>query len=321
MRDAVGAVMGPMEMTYADKDEDFDGWLRATDVGALRIVHGSAPRGTFTRTWRLIGRSDPALFGLWMPREHGWVLEQDGRRATLRAGEFAFVDLSRPFRTSGAMHDFASVVLPRALLPLGAQATRRLTGVGFSGERPDGALVSALVGRLVGHIDAYSGAGAARVGSALLDLITSTLTARLGRSATSGDATGNDVLRLRINAFIEERLGDPDLSPATIAAAHHVSLRQLYKLFAYDGRTVAAWVRRRRLERSRSDLIDPALRDRPVGAVAARWGMTDPASFNRAFRALFGVPPGMYRRLSMRQQRLCTSDQRVDGGGRATLAT
>jgi AraC-like DNA-binding protein len=316
MRDAVGAVLGPMNMTYVDKEEDFDGWLRATDVGALRIVHGSAPRGVFTRTWRLIGESDPALFGLWMPREHGWILEQDGHRATLRPGEFAFVNMSRPFRTSGAMHDFASVIFPRALLPLGLRETRRLTAVGFSGERPDAALVSTLVGQLAGDIEAYGGAGAARVGSALLELITSTLTARLGRSATRTDVTSPGVLLLRINAFIEEQLGDPDLTPARIAAAHHISLRQLYKLFASDGRTVAAWVRRRRLERSRSDLIDPALHGRPVNAIAARWGMTDPASFNRAFRDLYGVPPGMYRRLSTRHQPLCTptSEPRAAGG-------
>jgi AraC-like DNA-binding protein len=59
---------------------------------------------------------------------------------------------------------------------------------------------------------------------------------------------------------------------------------------------VAGWVRERRLERSRHDLLDPALAARPVSAIAARWGLVDPAHFSRLFRAAYGVPPLEYRR-------------------------
>lgn len=59
---------------------------------------------------------------------------------------------------------------------------------------------------------------------------------------------------------------------------------------------MAGWIRERRLERCRRDLLDPALAARPVGAVAARWGLVEPASFSRAFRAAYGLPPAAYRR-------------------------
>ncbi|HET6748267.1 MAG TPA: helix-turn-helix domain-containing protein, partial [Actinomycetes bacterium] len=87
----------------------------------------------------------------------------------------------------------------------------------------------------------------------------------------------------------------PGLAPETIAAAHHVSVRYLYKLFEAQGQGVAGQVRRRRLERCRRDLLDPALQARPVGAIGARWGLPDPASFSRAFRDAYGIPPGEYR--------------------------
>jgi AraC-like DNA-binding protein len=99
-----------------------------------------------------------------------------------------------------------------------------------------------------------------------------------------------------VHAFIEQRLADPALSPATIAGAHHVSVRYLYKLFEGRHRGVAGWIRERRLERSRRDLLDPALAARPVSAIAARWGLVDPAHFSRLFRAAYGVPPLEYRR-------------------------
>ena len=60
---------------------------------------------------------------------------------------------------------------------------------------------------------------------------------------------------------------------------------------------MAEWIRLRRLERCRRDLLDPALRWQPVSAIAARWGLTDPARFSRMFRSAYGVPRAEYRRL------------------------
>jgi AraC-like DNA-binding protein len=104
-------------------------------------------------------------------------------------------------------------------------------------------------------------------------------------------------LVVRIRDFIEEHLGDPALTPSTIAGAHHISLRYLHKLFETQEKTVAAWIRHRRLESCRRDLMNPAAQWRPVAAIAARWGFTDSASFNRMFRAEYGIPPGEFRRL------------------------
>jgi AraC-like DNA-binding protein len=120
--------------------------------------------------------------------------------------------------------------------------------------------------------------------------------ARLDREDEVAADTVQDALRRRVHAFIEQRLADPALSPAVIADAHHVSVRYLYKLFEGRHRGVAGWIRSRRLERSRRDLLDPALAARPVSAIAARWGLVDPAQFSRLFRAAYGTPPLEYRR-------------------------
>ncbi|WP_351233822.1 helix-turn-helix domain-containing protein [Streptomyces sp. NPDC002133] len=100
---------------------------------------------------------------------------------------------------------------------------------------------------------------------------------------------------LEIHAFIQQHLGEPDLSPGTIAAAHNISLCSLHRLFRDQGQTVAGWIRARRLERCRRVLADPLMHSTPVRAVAARWGFTDPAHFSRAFRAAYGHSPKDYR--------------------------
>ena len=58
---------------------------------------------------------------------------------------------------------------------------------------------------------------------------------------------------------------------------------------------MAGWIRRRRLECCRRDLSDPAQAERPVAAIAARWGFASPGDFSRAFRAVHGLPPAEYR--------------------------
>ncbi|MEU8542146.1 AraC family transcriptional regulator [Streptomyces sp. NPDC048717] len=108
-------------------------------------------------------------------------------------------------------------------------------------------------------------------------------------------ATRQSMLLSRVQAYVQEHLAAPDLTPDTIAAAHHISTRYLHRIFQQQGLTVAAWVRRQRLDRCRLDLADPSLGDLPVRRVAARWGFDEPASFTRAFRAAYGTTPGAFR--------------------------
>jgi len=82
-----------------------------------------------------------------------------------------------------------------------------------------------------------------------------------------------------IQSFIGDHLGDPGLSPGMIAAAHHISVRTLHKLYQVQDQTISASIHWRRLERCRQDLPGPALRDRPVSAVGARWGIPRPRHF------------------------------------------
>jgi AraC-like DNA-binding protein len=116
------------------------------------------------------------------------------------------------------------------------------------------------------------------------------------RLAQLPPATHRQALRARIHAFIETHLGQPELTPAAVAAAHHISLRYLHKLFEPEPHGVAGWIRQRRLERCRDDLLDPVQADRPVAGIAARWGFSSAAHFSRVFREAYGLPPAEFRR-------------------------
>jgi AraC-like DNA-binding protein len=99
-------------------------------------------------------------------------------------------------------------------------------------------------------------------------------------------------LRERALQYVDDHLGDPKLSPATVAAAHAVSLRTLYSAVDGLGMTLAAYIRHRRLARCYDDLVLSAA---PVGEIGSRWGFSSPAHFSRVFQQRYGMPPTRVR--------------------------
>jgi AraC-like DNA-binding protein len=95
----------------------------------------------------------------------------------------------------------------------------------------------------------------------------------------------------RVEDYVLRHLGEPDLSPARIAHANHISVRYLHKLFHTRGTTVGRWVQRQRLERCRLELSRPARTAPTISGVAHRWGFVSPSHFSRSFRAAYGMSP------------------------------
>jgi AraC-like DNA-binding protein len=98
--------------------------------------------------------------------------------------------------------------------------------------------------------------------------------------------------RLReLQAYALAHLGDPGLSPRSVARASYISVRQLHRLFARDGLSFAAWAREQRLRRCRDDLADPRLNHLAISGIAERWGYRSQAHFTRAFPPASASPP------------------------------
>jgi AraC-like DNA-binding protein len=159
--------------------------------------------------------------------------------------------------------------------------------------------------RLVVRMDA--GEPGPRAITVVLDVLATTAAERPAEgAAVLPDVRHGDLVR-RIHAYIDSHLGDPGLSPAVVAAAHHISLRYLHKLFEPEPHGVAGLIRQRRLERCRDELLDPAQADRPVAGIAARWGFSSAAHFSRVFRDAYGMPPGEFRRAYLSPSTLSSS--------------
>ena len=100
----------------------------------------------------------------------------------------------------------------------------------------------------------------------------------------------------RIQQTIETLLAEPDLSLGRVAEAEGVSPRYLQKLFAAAGESFTHYVRLRRLERCRLDLISPRYAEASISSLCYRWGFNGAAHFSRAFKEQYGVSPREFRR-------------------------
>src|SRR5262245_59095997 len=94
--------------------------------------------------------------------------------------------------------------------------------------------------------------------------------------------------------FVERHLQRADLTPAAVARAAGISVRQLHPPFQPTGTTFSRHMLARRLERARQALaLQP---QRSILEVALDCGIESSTVFYRAFRAAYGMAPGDYRR-------------------------
>jgi AraC-like DNA-binding protein len=107
-----------------------------------------------------------------------------------------------------------------------------------------------------------------------------------------------ETLLTRIRAYVQRHIADPELRPDTIAAAHNISVRYLYKICSQADLSLEQWITGQRLEGAREELARPGSPQRSVAMVAQQWGFRDPAHFSRRFRAAYGLSPSEWRHAS-----------------------
>jgi AraC-like DNA-binding protein len=291
----------PLEGRFAGA-ADFRSQIISGRLGVLNVTESVMPAGVCSRTRAKIRQSDPDLYRIDVVRTGRVILHQHGAESVLGPGDLVCFDPSRPARLGHTDLRHVSVTLPRNLLPLQSAGGGRRTGPRVPGDRGIGGLASSIILLLPQYLEDWSVAEGVRLGSTLIDLLAIALDP--GKTARAEPAPQHQYLLQRIYAYIEQQLSDRALSPGAIAAAHHISTRYLHKLFETQEATVGSWIRRRRLERCRRDLIDPALAGWSVSAIASRWGFGNPMHFSRAFRAEYGTAPSAYRSRTDRIQRM-----------------
>ncbi|MEU2625288.1 helix-turn-helix domain-containing protein [Streptomyces sp. NPDC007157] len=93
----------------------------------------------------------------------------------------------------------------------------------------------------------------------------------------------------------DAQLTHAELSPATIAAQLHVSLRTLQRTFASLDEPFSAYIRRRRLEEA-AEALTASGSQLSISEAAALWHFTDSSHFIRAFKKQYHATPAQFAR-------------------------
>lgn len=280
--------------------DNFVAYAQAIDLGRIRMTSLRYPSLDSIRPAQLVRRDEGEVYQLALPLTGHSTLIQERTESTLEAARhFTLLDTTRPHvarhRADGpAPATTITVQIPRSALPLPADRLRRLLATPLPTHLGVGGLLVHHLRSIAAHPEQYEPAQAEILGGVALDLLAAALAQHLDIEAALSPEARQTAMRARVVDFIDRHLDSDDLSPGSVAAAHHISLRSLHRLFEAEATTVAELIRAKRLEQCRRDLVNPLLRQ-PVHVVAARWGFADRAHFSRLFRARYGCSPQEYR--------------------------
>ncbi|NGO15545.1 helix-turn-helix domain-containing protein, partial [Streptomyces sp. HC44] len=289
-RELVNQTSRPVDLS-SENAADFRAHQRLIGLGAVSVWPAEFQPMVGRRTPKLVRQSDPESYHLSLVLQGSGGASWGKHEATYRAYDFHANDSSRPSEMwTGQGLRIVGIEVPKAHLSLPRSRVDQAIGPRMSGREGVGALLAQFLTQITDNTDQYAPSDAPRLGTVLVDLVTALFAHALDTEDSLPPDTYQRNLVLRIQAFIQQNLHEPCLTPRAIAAANGISLSYLHRLFQGEDETVSAYLRRQRLERARQDLANPAMRTVPVQAIAARWGFTHPAAFSRAFRTAHGTP-------------------------------
>lgn len=222
---------------------------------------------------------------LYVVHRGSWILQYSGSRLALPGGRFMVQRATglTGFETSPQTAG-ATIALPAGAV--GSHAGDR--SISGSAVTPEVRLLLAHASLLHDTIDELTdhGIGAAR--NALIELTRGVMY----RYVDGTEPALAPALATAARELADQWLTHPDLTPSLLARQLHVSIRTLSRAFADTGESVAAYIRRRRLEEARRALTA----GQTVSEVAARWQFADSSHFIRSFRRRYDQTPAQYAR-------------------------
>ncbi|ODU05096.1 MAG: hypothetical protein ABS81_08480 [Pseudonocardia sp. SCN 72-86] len=274
----------------------FVGELDFSRFGDATLIQMATERHIAHRTAQNIQASMRPEYLVCVQLTGAGEFHQDQRSAVLAPGDVTLFDTTRPTTVvSSDGYRNICVKIPQDAVPLTAGEVGQLTAVRIS---PSDGLAQATRSALLGMSSSRKpirGRGRYLAGAGIVHLVSTMLHLQLG-SADEGRAGYRRMTFDLVTEYIERNLADPDLSPAGVAAANFISLRQLQELFQENAVTACQWIRTRRLERCRRELATRSDDQMSVAAVGLRWGFRTPSHFGRVFKDAYGVTPAGFRR-------------------------
>jgi AraC-like DNA-binding protein len=222
-------------------------------------------------------------------------------------GEVSVTDFSRPYQWSYPAPSTRMMLLFNRA-ELGLPANEIHAAAGDLSTSPLYELFQTHLLKLYGFLEQRIPASASEsLGSSTLELARAVI-ATVDCDDLPRNRVANEALLTRVEAYVQQNLKDPTLSPESIAQAHYISVRQLYKLWSAKGISLAEWIMTGRLEGVRHSVSERS--SEPIGTIGRQWGFTSQTHLGRRFKAAYGLSPRDWQK---RQEGLLTETGSKEG--------
>ena len=271
---------------------DFLGELHGgVGISDLRFSEVIADPQFVVRSKRQIAKSAEADFLISFQIESRGLIRQNGREALLTPGSFAMYDSTQPYSLTfeERFHQFV-LQMPKEVLSRHLLNPERYTAIATSARAGLGAVLTHFIFSLAKELK-HVRAASDELADNLVEMIAMAFSSSMMLEQVGTHSVVRKSLRTRILHYIDTNLCDPRLSNAQIARAAGISIRYLHKLFEQEAETVHALVLRKRLERARDLIDDPAYAGHSIEQIAYSTGFLSAAHFSRSFKKHFGLNP------------------------------
>lgn len=286
-QDAVVSAYLPLE-TKPLSSAGFSGAIELGVGGKLTVStirsHGSEVR----RTGAGISKASDDRFFVGLMLSGRSLISQGETSGSLESGDMMLIDTNRPF-----VLEFPDGVDIVCVTIQGEYLRRALThyrnpAIAINKPTPLKKLTARYVNALADSLATID---------ELDELAYEQLTALLVRCINSVDpapkaSAHRAELLLQVKKFIERDIANPSLGAKRICSALGLSRSTLFEAFAAESLTLANFIRRKRLLKSKELLLS---KRSPIDLIAHEVGFRDHSTFSRAFKRDFGTTPTSFR--------------------------
>lgn len=295
----------------ADLDLDtFDCGLRSWNLGQVVLGEMWSTGNRFVRSSGKIADGGLDHYLVQLLTRGRSVVRSGAPEVDWSVGSVRILDMSRPVETQADAFANITLVVPRAAVESVLNRSADLHGLVLPPGSNGAVVLAGFLRTLAARADSLTQSEAEAFGRGAAPLVASCFEPSVaGRERAHGPPAGATLST--IQAFMDARLGDPNLDAPAICEHFGLSRAALYRLFAPMG-GVNACIRARRLNRAYQELRRCADDRTRVSRIALDLGFRNVSSFSRDFRARFDLSP-----LDVRSHRPPTSD--MDGDFRRWL--
>lgn len=271
---------------------DFQGRVEGTTLGAGALARISMTPITAIRNKADVAASSISCVYANYVLSGELNIEQRGRSVTAKQGDLAIYDSLSPVvlteRNDGHFENLAFLI-PKDMINNMRDPDAQLGNMVISADRMMQPLAKTMT-FLAQNFPTLSVDELTALFDASVSMIPVAAGCRLGVDRSRSIVSNPK--KQEVFELVDLYLANSEFSARHAADHLGVSPRYIHKVFAEAGTTFGAYLSARRLDYVKCDLKQS---NQHISVIAYRWGFSDLSTFNRQFKARFGVTPGEFR--------------------------